>query len=511
MSTYINAILGIMFHYPLIRILSLSLFLLLLSGCAEDISTLFNTINSESLAQTQSRSQAAPNSSATTINPDLKILTHPKSVTVFENQPLTLSVSAQSSLPIRFQWYKNNSMINGATLSSYTVPKSKIYDQGFYHVLLKTEHAERRSLTAKVSYQIQAAIPLVIIQNPQAQSLTAGDALRLNVVVSGEGPFSYRWQKNGLIIPGATGSSYYVAHSQTSHSGTYQVIVSNASRNIASAFAYVLVDQALKPVHIYSQPVSQVVTEDNAARFSVSASGSGFIHYQWRKNGKPIANANLASLYLPKVSTADAGLYDVVVSSNLGNRSVSKQVSLSVQIKRTPLKINQHPFSQTITEGRPFALNVAIQSDTASSYQWFRGDKPITGARSASYRVLSASPHDQGSYSVLVRNTDASMRSKPAIITVIKPKTTSIELSWDTPKMRVDGSPLARHEIQAYIIQFGHYLYDLNHEVKVNHQLENRYVLRDIRPGILYLRIATIDSDGYQGEFSDSISVNIHE
>jgi hypothetical protein len=148
-----------------------------------------------------------------------------------------------------------------------------------------------------------------------------------------------------------------------------------------------------------------------------------------------------------------------------------------------------------------------VQSSTILSYQWYRGDFPIIGARGASYRVLSASPNDQGSYSVLVRNAYTSMRSNPASIAVNKPETASIELTWDTPKTREDGTPLAASEIQAYMIEFGHYFYDLNQRVTVRHQSLNRYVLQDLSKGTLYLRIATIDNAGYRGTFSDTISV----
>jgi hypothetical protein len=54
------------------------------------------------------------------------------------------------------------------------------------------------------------------------------------------------------------------------------------------------------------------------ASFSVSASGTGTLSYQWRKNGSAISGATASSYTIASVAAGDAGNYDVVVTGACG-------------------------------------------------------------------------------------------------------------------------------------------------------------------------------------------------
>ena len=67
---------------------------------------------------------------------------------------------------------------------------------------------------------------------------------------------------------------------------------------------------------ITTQPASQTVTEGQTATFTVAASGSAPISYQWRKGGVNIAGATSSSYTTPATVLADSGaMFDVVVSN----------------------------------------------------------------------------------------------------------------------------------------------------------------------------------------------------
>lgn len=74
---------------------------------------------------------------------------------------------------------------------------------------------------------------------------------------------------------------------------------------------------------ISSHPQGQTVTVGSNAIFTVSASGSGTLSYQWRKNSFNIAGANSTSYTLSSVQAADAATYDVVVSNFVGTATSS--------------------------------------------------------------------------------------------------------------------------------------------------------------------------------------------
>ncbi len=76
---------------------------------------------------------------------------------------------------------------------------------------------------------------------------------------------------------------------------------------------------AAGPPSIVTQPANQTVVEGGNANFSVVADGALPLHYQWSRNGTPIANATNATLSLTGVLPSQAGNYRVTVTNNLGS------------------------------------------------------------------------------------------------------------------------------------------------------------------------------------------------
>ncbi len=77
---------------------------------------------------------------------------------------------------------------------------------------------------------------------------------------------------------------------------------------------------------IVSQPVNQTVVEGGNVSFGVTATGSGLLSYQWRRNGANLAGATSATLGLTGVTTNQAGNYSVVVNNSVGTATSSAAV-----------------------------------------------------------------------------------------------------------------------------------------------------------------------------------------
>jgi hypothetical protein len=60
------------------------------------------------------------------------------------------------------------------------------------------------------------------------------------------------------------------------------------------------------------------VAAGSPASFSVTATGTGPLSYQWRFNGTPIAGATASTYTIATTSAGDVGNYDVVVSNAAG-------------------------------------------------------------------------------------------------------------------------------------------------------------------------------------------------
>ncbi|MCL4177495.1 MAG: immunoglobulin domain-containing protein, partial [Verrucomicrobia bacterium] len=84
------------------------------------------------------------------------------------------------------------------------------------------------------------------------------------------------------------------------------------------------------PPSIGTQPIAQDVLEGAGVGFSVGATGSKPLEYQWFRNDEPIAEATNATYHIAGVTPADAGTYKVTVS-NAVDVVTSDAVTLGVR------------------------------------------------------------------------------------------------------------------------------------------------------------------------------------
>jgi len=91
-----------------------------------------------------------------------------------------------------------------------------------------------------------------------------------------------------------------------------------------------------QPPAIASQPSSLTVPVGAAATFSVSASGSAPLAYQWQRNGTNISGATAASYTLNSAQTADNGAQFRAVVSNSFGSATSNAATLTVTSNTAP-------------------------------------------------------------------------------------------------------------------------------------------------------------------------------
>ena len=96
-------------------------------------------------------------------------------------------------------------------------------------------------------------------------------------------------------------------------------MVSNSEGDVTSDAAILVVEPGLFAPSIVTQPADLSVAAGEAAAFSVVADGNPSPNYQWRRDGADLPDETGATLQIANVSTADAGVYDVVVSNSEGN------------------------------------------------------------------------------------------------------------------------------------------------------------------------------------------------
>jgi Ig-like domain-containing protein/PA14 domain-containing protein len=92
----------------------------------------------------------------------VSITGQPADVTVEENRPFTLTVTAQGSPPPRYQWYKDNALLPGITRSTYSVARASLSDSGDYYVVAQNAINTETSRVAHVTVFEDVTKPTVV-------------------------------------------------------------------------------------------------------------------------------------------------------------------------------------------------------------------------------------------------------------------------------------------------------------------------------------------------------------
>jgi alpha-tubulin suppressor-like RCC1 family protein len=158
--------------------------------------------------------------------------------------------------------------------------------------------------------------PARITSQPASRTLAAGTNTTLSVAAVGTPPMTYQWRFNGVVIPGATQSSLTLNDIQADDAGAYTVVVDNGTTPVISSNAVLTVTPSM-PV-ITTHPVGGTMLAGSAPALTCGAIGTRPISYQWLLNDQPVTGATNTSLTLSNVQPANAGVYSLLASNEVG-------------------------------------------------------------------------------------------------------------------------------------------------------------------------------------------------
>jgi len=303
------------------------------------------------------------NSAALTVNVPASISTQPATQTVTSGATATFTVVATGTAPLSHQWRKNGASISGATIGALTLTNVQPTDAGSYDVVVTNSVGNATSSSAILTVNVPAAIG----SGPISQTINAGTTATWIIAATGTAPLSFQWSKNGVSIPGATSGTLTLTNVQPTDAGNYTAVVGNVAGNTTSNAATLTVNV---PAAISAQPISQSLNAGTAATFTVAATGTAPLTYQWRKDGTPILGATNATFTLTAAQPSDAAAYAVVITNPAGS-STSNAAILSVTIPNPGRLINLSVLTDIATAGDDFTLGYVVGGNSTS------GAKPL--------------------------------------------------------------------------------------------------------------------------------------
>lgn len=407
------------------------------------------------------------------------IIDQPQSRVVSAGQTASFSVNAGGAPPLSYQWRFNGNTVAGATDTSYSRNNVQAADLGLYDVIVTNSLGSITSAPASLAIE-------TIVDNAAAiftggwtySSATAGHygtnygyistvsgAATANSVFRptlAAGKYDvYVWHTIGGNRSTAApwvitynGGSTNVPVNQQVNSSTWVRIASNLNfaagtggavtlfNNtpdsgkvvMADAVRFVNVAPLINPPAINNQPQSITVNQGANAIFSVSATGSAPLSYQWQKGASIIAGATNSTYTRSNVTAIAAGTYLVVITNAAGSVASSNAV-LTVMV---PPAISQHPQSQTVRAGSNITFTVLASGSSPLAYQWSMNGSLLPGATTSSMTLTNVQANQAGNYSVSITNDAGSAVSSNALLTVTLPLPSQFELLKVLPDKRVE-------------------------------------------------------------------------
>jgi glucose/arabinose dehydrogenase len=239
------------------------------------------------------------------------------------------------------------------------------------------------------------------------------------------------------------------------------------ARGDGSVFRVVFNDNAAP--QITQHPVPVTVSVGQPATFSVAASGSTPLQFQWQRNGSNISGATASTFTLSSPTLGDSGATFRAVVSNAFGSATSNGALLTVTNNRAPQGTITTPVAGSLFSGGQTINFSGTATDPeegalpASAFTW-RVDlhheshvhpfvQPISGITSGSFRTSDRGhPETTTFYRITLTVRDAAGLTQTSSVDLV-PRTSTIRLASQPSGLQVtlDGQPVTTPFSQASV------------------------------------------------------------
>jgi len=399
------------------------------------------------------------------------ITTQPTNQTVAVGDIATFSVTAGGTAPLSYQWSFNTTNIVGATNATLTLTDVQLAQGGNYTALVTNIYGAAVSSNAVLSVFVSAIPPAILSQTPNQVVLLSNTAT-FSVTASGSDPLSYFWQRNGVLISGATNASYSLFNAQLADSGSkFSCLVTNAYGSASSTNVSLKVinstvanDLCSGAIVINTGGYTNVQSTLKASSYGdpVPDCVDGFGHGVWYQFTAPVTGQLIVDTFGSDFDTGLAiytGSCDALteVACNDDTGGVTSQVilptvngttyfilaggygsdagNLVLHLNHlTPPAFAVQPTNQSVIISNTASFSATLTGALPISFQWSFNGTPladdgihIAGSATASLSISNITTADAGSYTLAATNFLGATNSAAAVLTVLTPPTFTVQ------------------------------------------------------------------------------------
>ncbi|MDR1584047.1 MAG: hypothetical protein LBS55_12485 [Prevotellaceae bacterium] len=406
------------------------------------------------------------------------IVTTGQTVTV-GGTPITINSAQDASGigAISYQWYKNNTAIDGATEAYYTPPPADatVVVANTYTRRAKDNVCNTTLTASEGNWVLTVKCPSfdagAIVTTGQTIAV-GGTPVTINSTRSatgGDGQISYQWYKDGNAINGATAAYYTPPPADVTSMGVH-IYIRHAKDNTCNTtftpsegtWTLTAICPNFNPGTIATTGqavnVGGTPTTINSMQ---NATGSGIISYQWYKDGNPINGATAANYMPPATDAVTEGTFTYTrkTKESTCNTIWSDSEGSWVLTVKCPL-FNAGVIAttgQTLNMGgTPSTIN-SVQNATGGdviSHQWYKDGNFISGATTTNYTPPLTDAAVVGIFIYTRRAKDNSCNTTLApsagswILNVVCPPLNTGAIATTVQTLDIGGTPSIINSVQ---------------------------------------------------------------
>lgn len=415
---------------------------------------------------------ACGNDGSTPEQPAAAITAQPTDQSVLAGTTATFDVVAGNATGYQWQISSDGGAtfanVIGATAASYTTAVTTLADSGTRYRVIVSGIVNSVTSSAVTLTVTAAPVAPGITVHPANQIITEGQNANFSVTATGT-TLGYQWQRSSddgasfADIADATNATLTLTAAPLAvNAHQFRVVVSNSVASVPSNAALLTVNAAQSAPAFTTQPVSVSIAAGQNTAFTVAVSGTPTPTLQWQlstdsgANWSDISGETDTTFNVIAPALANNGRQFRAVASNSAGTVNSNAATLTVNAGAVAPAFTTHPADVTISEGQSAQLTVVVTGTPTPTLQWQLSTdggsnwSNINGETGTSFNVIAPSLANNGrQFRVVASNSEGTVNSNPATLTVNAVSSTNAILVSATPSLIVSNSPSHTPSISA--------------------------------------------------------------